>query len=160
MRRPCLAALLLATFVLPLLAQTSAPPDLSGTWVLNLSKSKVAKHATPGAETVVIAASDSAIRMDISFSDGKETHTWIPDGKEHLRNELRDQTAAGQVFEKAHWAKGVLVTESIARVSMPGQPVDGYEPIHSTERWSLSADKGTLSRTMDDPKQTWVYDKQ
>ena len=165
MRLRSFARLLLLSFAIVCilasgaLAQNSVP-DFSGTWVLDLSKSKLAKHATPDAETLIIAASDSSIRIDISFSGGKETHNWIPDGKEHLRIELRDRSYAGQLFEKAHWAKGVLITELISRVSMPGQAVDGFEPIHSTERWSLSSDKTTLTRTMDDPKQVWVYVKQ
>jgi len=160
MRRLLPTIAFVLVLAMPAATQKSGAPDLSGTWVFSSAKSKHDKHATTGPETIVIASSDSSIRMEITSTAGKELHVWIPDGKDHLRSELRDRTAAGQLIEKAHWAKGALVTELISRVSMPGAPADGFEPIHATERWTLSANGNTLSRMMDDPKQTWVYDKQ
>jgi len=160
MRHILLTIALAFALAAPALAQKTAALDLSGTWILNPAKSKIDKHGTAGPETIVINCSDSGIQMEITWTGGKESHTWIPDGKDHVRNQVRDQTAAGLLIEKAHWTKGVLVTELISRVSMPGASVDGYEPIHATERWTLSADGSTLTRNTDDPRQTLVYDKQ
>ncbi len=45
------AILSLLALVSPAIAQNSAPPDLSGTWVLNPAKSKLGKHNTISSET-------------------------------------------------------------------------------------------------------------
>ena len=127
------------------LAQNPATPDLSGTWVLNTVKSKISKHVTIGAETIVVTCTNSTIQFDITS-----------DGKEHVVKELQ----GSQLFSRAQWKKSMLITESGGRIAMPNSPVDGYEPIHEKERWTLTSDGSSLIREIDDPKQVFVYDKQ
>jgi hypothetical protein len=137
------------------LAQTAASPDLSGTWVLNLAKSKVGKHNTITTETIVIANKDSALEFRDTV-DGKQSppRTYTPDGKEHTVL----LTAESQVFTKARWKKSALITESSARIV--SGPASGFEPITLKSRWSLSADGRVLTEEIDDPRQTYVYHKQ
>jgi hypothetical protein len=138
------------------LAQNPATPDLSGTWVLNTVKSKISKHVTIGAETIVVTCTNSTIQFDIT-SDGKESiEIYFPDGKEHVVKELQ----GSQLFSRAQWKKSMLITESGGRIAMPNSPVDGYEPIHEKERWTLTSDGSSLIRELGNPKQVFVYDKQ
>ena len=108
--------------------------DLSGSWVLNLAKSKLGKHTTIGPETIVITCPNSTIQFHTTM-DGKEsTVIYIPDGKEHIVKQISDS----QIFLKAQWKKSVLVTESGGYIV--GGPAIGVEPINIKSRWTLSAD--------------------
>src|SRR5208282_336068 len=80
-RKPLIAISLAILLAFSALAQTATPPDLSGSWVLNLAKSKLGKHATIGSETIVITCPNSTIQFH-NTTDGKEsTVIYIPDGK-------------------------------------------------------------------------------
>jgi hypothetical protein len=155
--RPALVTITLALAVtFSALAQKPVSPDLSGTWVLNLGKSKLSKRVTIGSETIVITCPNSTIQFHFT-TDGKEsTETYTPDGKDHIVKEF----SGGQLFSKAQWKKSVLVTESGSRLVMPNSAADGYQPIQDRERWTLSSDGRVLTREIEDPKQVFVYDKQ
>ena len=153
-RKPLIAISLAILLAFSALAQTATPPDLSGSWVLNLAKSKLGKHATIGSETIVITCPNSTIQFH-NTTDGKEsTVIYIPDGKEHIVKQISDS----QIFSKAQWKKSVLVTESGGRIV--GGAASGVEPINIKSRWTLSADGRVLTQEMDDPRQVFVYDKQ
>lgn len=158
MPRLRLAAFLLVTFALPLSAQTSAPPDLTGTWALDVSKSKLAKHSTVQSETLVITCSGSSIVMR-DTTDGKvETHSYTIDGKERPYAEVQ----GGENFTKAYWKKSTLVIENFARLKMPSAPMDGSTLWSIKDRWTLSADGRTLTDESErsDSKTVSVYEKQ
>jgi hypothetical protein len=155
-RKPLVSIPLAILLAFTPLAQTGAAPDLSGTWVLNLAKSKLGKHPSVSSKTIVITYphSDATIQMR-STSDGKlSTEEFTPDGKEHVSL----QTAENQMFTKAQWKKSVLVAEMGGRIT--SGPASGYEPISLKSRWTLSADGRVLTEETDDPRQVFVYDKQ
>lgn len=156
MRQALIAIILALAVTFSALAQNPVTPDLTGTWVFNLAKSKLSKHVTISSETIVITCPNSTIQFHFT-TDGKEsTETYTPDGKDHIVKEF----PGGQLFSKAQWKKSVLVTESGGRLVMSNSPADGYEPIHDRDRWTLSSDGRALTREIDDPKQVFVYDKQ
>jgi hypothetical protein len=144
----------------PAFAQTPAAPDLSGTWKLNVQKSKLAKHVTIGSETLVIKCAGNSIHV-ASTLDGKEsTEMYVVDGKEHVDLNV---PGAGQWYSKAQWKKSVLITEGFGRV----KGIDGgdFEILHNTDHWTLSPDGRSLAEKVsmslgDVPDQTFVYDKQ
>jgi len=155
MLRRSLLALSLIVLASPLVSQTAAPPDLSGTWVFNAAKSKLAKTVVLQSETLVIKCAGNSIHVAIAW-DGKEsTEMYVVDGKEHT--DLNVQ-GGGQLYSKAQWKKSTLITETGGRV----RGIDGgdFEIMHDKVQWTLSADGRTLTREFDDPKQTFVYDKQ
>jgi hypothetical protein len=156
MLRRCLLAVLSAVLALPLLAQKPAPPDLSGTWVLNTSKSKLPKSklpksAVPDPERLVITCAGDRIEMHFKF-DGRESTTWyIADGHEHPTAEWQETT---ETSAKTSWIDSVLVTETIKR------DVVHATLSRSTERWSLSSDGRVLTRELLHPKLLFAFDKQ
>jgi len=136
------------------LAQNSAPPDLSGTWVLNLAKSKVPKHATIGSETLVIKCAGDSIEIASSSGGKQSLEMFVADGKERTK----DTGSGGQIYSKAQWKKSVLFTEIGGRVTTAG--IGEYDFLTDKQRWSVSPDSHVLTREFDDPKQIFVYDKQ
>jgi len=150
-----LLALLLFNATTVLYAQNSAL-DFSGTWQLNLEKSKLPKGTKVQSQTITIACSGQSIQMRYS-TDGKESvHVYIADGKERTINENQ----GGKVIVKAKWKGPVLIVETIARLRVPSDPLfNGSEVIHDKERWKLSLDGRTLTAEQDEPKRMSVYDK-
>ncbi len=92
-------------------AQETPAPDLSGTWKLNLQKSKLLKSSNIHSEVLVIKC--AGLSIDVSYTiDGKESkQSYIADGKERTLREVQ----GGEVVAKAHWKKGVLTIETTAR---------------------------------------------
>ncbi len=138
-------------------AQDTTTPDLSGTWKLNLPKSKLPKTSNIHIEVLVIKCSGLSIEMSYA-TDGKESrHLYIVDGKERTLQEVQ----GGEVVEKARWKKGVLTIEITGRLKMPEQPYfNGSEVIHAKSSWVLSGDGRLLSVESEDPKTVLLYDKQ
>ena len=158
----------LATISLALLlavaaqAQSEPPhPDLSGTWVFNSAKSKLAKHADSIAETLVISVSGGTIQFHYSGNGKDNTEEFIVDSKEHVVAQFK----GGQDVQKAGWKKGTLVIEVIGRVHGPDPNSMGDDEVfHGTERWTLSPDGRSLTNKSsgglgDMPGATLVYDK-
>lgn len=144
-----------------LCAQDSATPDLSGTWVLNLQKSKLAKGNRIRSRTVVITSSASTIVAHFVTSEKKtdeSTETYITDGKEYV---IGTPINAEEV-SKAHWEKSTLVVDVFLRLKMPTKPaVDGMETSHWQERWTLSSDGHVLTQVANlIQSSVYVYDKQ
>jgi hypothetical protein len=166
MRRGAMTARLFAIACLaialgaPGFAQESSTPDLSGTWRLNLEKSKIAKHSPIGSETLVIKCAGNSIHV-ASTLDGKEsTEMYVVDGKEHVDLSV---PGAGQWHSKAQWKKSVLITEFVGRV----KGIDGgdFEILHNTHRWTLSPGGRSLAERVSTsvdvvPDQLFVYDMQ
>lgn len=142
------------------LAQTPAPPNLSGTWKLNAAESKVSKKTTLDPETVVIKCAGASIEIATSSNGKQSLEMFIADGKEHVDLNV---PRAGQWISKAEWKKSVLITEFVGRV----KGIDGgaFEIMHNTNRWTLSPDGRSLAEKVstslgDIPHQIFVYDKQ
>jgi hypothetical protein len=168
MRRATIPVLVLAIaglavfLAVPTRAQTPAPPDLSGTWIFNSAKSKLAKHADTSAETLVISVSGETIQFHYSSNGKDNTEKFIIDGKEHAFARFQ----GGQDVQKAGWKKASLVIEVIGRVHGPDPNSMGdFEAFHSTDRWTLSPDGRSLTDKSsgelgDMPGATLVYDRQ
>jgi hypothetical protein len=139
------------------LAQTAATPDLSGTWKLNLAKSKLDKHNTITSETLVITSADSCLEFRYEI-DGKDyNHRYITDGKERPIAEVlgRQESPHVNTMVKAQWQKSVLVIEQIVRAG------NESEVLHLITHWMLSSDGRTLTMNPDSGgKVSYVYDKQ
>jgi hypothetical protein len=150
-----LTFLLLSTVNSVLYAQKSPGADLTGTWKLNLEKSKLSKTAKVQSETIAITYSGESIQMRY-ISDGRNsTETYIADGKEKTVKQIQ----GGEVAAKAQWKGPVLIIETTARLKMPNSAVNGGDIIHTKERWKLSGDGQMLIVEQDDPKVLSVYDK-
>jgi hypothetical protein len=138
------------------LAQTAVTPDFSGTWVLNVSKSTLAKDSTIKSETIVIAYKKSAIIFHYKTDGKKSTETYTPDGQKRVAKNM----SSGQLISKASWQDSVLVIESTLEIKIPNVVVNvsGLKPV--IDRWTLAADGRTLTHESYDPKEISVYDKQ
>ena len=150
-----LLALLLLNVNTILYAQNSMP-DFSGTWRLNLEKSKLPKGTKVQSQTIAITRSGESIQMRYT-TDGKEsTEAYTADGKERTVNENQ----GGKVVVKAKWKGPTLLIERIARLSLPSDPLfNGSEVIHDKERWKLSADGRILTAEQDEPRRVSIYEK-
>ena len=73
--------LVLAVTFSSLAQTTTAPPDFSGTWVLNAAKSTLAKDSTIKSETIVVAYKKSTIVFDYKTDGKKSKETYTPDGQ-------------------------------------------------------------------------------
>ena len=153
---------LLATITLVLavifsaLAQTTAPPDFSGTWVLNAAKSTLPKDSTIKSQTIVIENKKSAIVFHYKTDGKKSTETCTPDGKKRVSV----NTSSGQLTSSASWHDSVLVIESTLDIKIPNATVavTGLKPVIDT--WRLATDGRTLTNDAADHKEIYVYEKQ
>jgi hypothetical protein len=131
------------------LAQNPAASRLSGTWVLNLTKSKTGESTTRSS-TLTITCSGSTITIDNTIN-GKTWPPWVysTDGKKHIFAYI----PGGPEMAIASWNKSVLVTRLIGRKAKP--------PFDFTDRWTVSTDGRTLKQEAAWPgKPIYVYDKQ
>jgi hypothetical protein len=148
-----LAAAVFAVVSLGVLAQDATTPDLAGTWVLNPTKSKVPKKVALDPETLVIKCPGNSIEIATSSGRKQSLEMFVVDGKEHSK----DTGSGGQIYSKAQWKKGVLFTETGGRVT--GNGIGAIDILTFKERWSVSPDGLVLTRHIEDPKKTLVYDK-
>jgi hypothetical protein len=156
-RRPAqsffLAAAAFVAVSLGVLAQDATIPDLSGTWVLNPTKSKVPKKVALDPETLVIKCPGNSIEIATSSGGKQSLVMFVVDGKEHTK----DTGSGGQIYSKAQWKKAVLFTETGGRVT--GNGIGAFDFLTDKQRWSLSPDGLMLTRELEDPKEILVYDK-
>ena len=161
-RRATVMRQLLVTITLVLavmfsaLAQTTAAPDFSGTWVLNATKSTLPKDSTIKSQTIVIDNKKSAIVFHYKTDGTKSTETYTPDGKKRVSL----NTSSGQLTSSASWRDSVLVIESTLEIKIPNVVVNvsGLKPVVDT--WTMAADGKTLTREANDHKEIYIYDKQ
>ena len=142
-----IALVLAVAFLSP--AQNPAASRLSGTWELNLTKSKIGESTTRS-ETLTITCSGRTITIDNTIN-GKTWPPWIytTDGKKHIFAYI----PGGPEMAIANWKESVLVTRLIGRKAKP--------PFDFTDRWTVSADGRTLTQVSTWPgKAIYVYDKQ
>lgn len=138
-------------------AQSPAKPDLSGTWKLNLAKTKLTNGVKVEPETIIITCSGVSIQMRSMMGGRDSTQTYVADGKERTTHEAE----GGEVVSKAYWKGSILLTETITRLKRPNNPtIDILNFGRTKERWKLSRDGRVLTMEVDDPKAVLVYDKQ
>jgi hypothetical protein len=102
MHRLLLTLALGAAFSSPALAQTATTPDLSGTWKLNLAKSKLDKHNKIKSETITIITSGDTIQFHHAADPKDLLYTYVADGKERplgiwTENEDRPSKPRGRI---------------------------------------------------------------
>lgn len=155
-RQPLIIATLMITMVFSALAQTAAPPDFSGTWVLNPSKSTMGKDATVKSETLVIDNKKSSLVFHYKTDGKKSTETYAPDGQPRTTV----VTSSSQLISKASWQDSVLVVESTLEIKVPNVvvSVSGLKPV--IDKWTLAPDGRTLTHETEDLKEIRIYEKQ
>jgi hypothetical protein len=156
MRQLLVTITLVLAVALSVRAQTTAPPDFSGSWVLNMAKSTLAKDSTLKSQTIVIENKKSAIVFHYKTDGKKSTESFTPDGKKHVAVNM----SSGQLTSSASWHDSVLVIESTLDIKVPNATVvvTGLKPIIDT--WTLAADGRTLTHETDGHKEIYVYEKQ
>jgi hypothetical protein len=156
MRQLLVTVTLVLAVMFSALAQTTAPPDFSGTWVLNAVKSTLPKDSTTKSQTIVIDNKKSAIVFRYKTDGKKLTETYTPDGKKRVSLNM----SSGQLTSSASWQDSVLVIESTLDIKVPNATVvvTGLKPV--IDKWTLAADGRTLTHDANDHKEIYVYEKQ
>lgn len=133
-------------------ASNAPPPDLTGTWKLNIARSKPPKNFHIKHETITITCSGQKIKMRY---EGRGVSTYIADGKE--RSDL--QWSGVPVSYKVEWQGNALMIEEILQNTFPDHPDFHPPPDDKKTYWRVSADGQTLLRETDDPKGFLLYEK-
>jgi hypothetical protein len=96
-------------FVVTHVSAQQAKPNLTGTWKLNLNKSKLApRHGPAGGDSYTIKHSEPRLEMEHMFSGRSEIYSYVTDGKERVANRsLQD----GETRAKTYWDGDTLVIE-------------------------------------------------
>ena len=156
MRQLLITIMLVLAPTFSLLAQTTAAPDFSGTWILSATKSTLPKDNAIKSQSIVIGNKKSEIVFQYKTDGKKSTESYTPDGKKRVSM----NTSSGQLTSSASWHDSVLVIESTLDIKVPNATVivTGLKPVIDT--WTLSADGRTLTHDLDDHKEIYVYEKQ
>jgi hypothetical protein len=158
-RSTFLSVLLLAALASIVLGQVSRAPDLSGTWKLNLQKSKLLKGSTLGDESLVIKQDGQRLEFDYNSNGKSSAEVYVTDKKDKV---IREIPAAGsRIVAKAYWKSAALVTETRIDFKM-SSPVGAYEMMHTKDSWALSDDGLTLTdkSSSDRGESLLVFEKQ
>src|ERR1035441_4083847 len=94
-----------------------AKPNLSGTWKVNLSKSKPAPQHGPGSDRYKIKHLEPRIEMEHAFDGRSETYSYMTDGKERVANRSPQD---GETRAKAYWDGDTLVIEKHQEIGPRG----------------------------------------
>jgi hypothetical protein len=107
-------------------------PNLTGTWKLNLSKSKLAPEHPPRADRYKIKHLEPRLEM----VHGSDTYRYITDGKEHVANR---SPVDGETLAKTYWDGDTLVIEKRQEIGPGGSSW--------VSRYTLSQDGKSLAVT-------------
>jgi hypothetical protein len=149
----------------PVSAQTSAPPDISGTWRLNLGKSKLKTARKIKSQMLMVVSSDSIVEVRMTTNGTVSTRTYAVDGNEHFLEDTANAPYHFRTYHTTKWESDALVIRLRMTVETSDAPmVGGAEGDHFTESWSLSPDGRALTRTLISkgtvPYAICVYDRQ
>lgn len=132
---PTALTLLLALAVAPLEAQS--PPNLSGTWILQVAESDFGPLPPPERRTDIITHDEPRLVVQrMTLSQGQEASlelTYTVDGEPH-----ENDAGGAVVVSRLSWDGGVLLM--ISTVSSP------QGEVMLTDRYSLSDDGQTLTQ--------------
>lgn len=121
------------------------PPDFSGTWTLDASKSEMPQMGggmggrSMGEMTVTIRQTADALTMDQKMGEMSRTTTYKLDGTQSTNQGMR----GGEVKSTSKWDGDKLVTESTQTVNGP----NGEMTIKAREVRSLAADGTMVTET-------------
>jgi hypothetical protein len=110
----------------------SAKPNLSGTWELNLSKSKLSRAHKAKSDRYKIRHSEPQLVMEYTYSGDTETFYYRTDGKERP-----PEPQHWDILAKAYWDGDTLVIEK-------RQEIDQFRML-SVSRFTLSQDGQSLA---------------
>jgi hypothetical protein len=137
---------LLCCFAAKRLAAQSVKPNLSGTWELNVSKSKLSRLHRAGTDRYKIRHSDPRLMMEHTYPSGNtDTSYYTTDGKQGLPNPQYWQELA-----KAYWDGDTLVIEKHQETSQVS--------ITWMYRYTLSRDGHSLAVTRHVTKNSFSAD--
>jgi hypothetical protein len=143
---------------LPCAAQEPDASILSGTWVMNVAKSKIDKRFPITSQTVVISYSAPILQMKYT-TDGKDLMiAWTVDDKYHTVPNTAFPNS--ETILKASWKKSALATDNRSRMGSPGNQVTS---IVLEEHWTLSADGKVLTKKTSadfDSDHVYIFEKQ
>jgi hypothetical protein len=143
----------------PLSAQSAGDPDLSGTWRMNSTKSKLPKASKAGSQTIVIKQNGLAIEFHHDVDGKQSVENFTADKKEKLVREVPE--AGSKIVVKAYWKGRTFITESKAVFSM-SSPLGAHEMMDTKDSWTISSDGLVLTEKTqwDNGQSETVYDKQ
>jgi len=107
-------------------------PNLSGTWKLNLSKSKLAPQRPFGGDSYKIKHLEPQLEM----VHGGNTYRYVTDGKQHVANVSPGE---GETLAKTYWDGDTLVIEKRQEIGQGGSSW--------VSRYTLSQDGKSLTVT-------------
>jgi hypothetical protein len=152
----CFILAVLFAFAGRLAPGQEAKPNLTGTWTLNLAKSKLADAHPHRSDSYEIKHQEPKIVVVHNFGDESETFSYVVDGKERLARLGRN---GDHVRAKAMWEGSSLVLDKQQTLLAGGTLW--------TSRYTLSQDGKSLVIThhvkeshLGSPGDEWlVYDK-
>ena len=135
----------------------ATPMNFSGTWKLNIEKSKFGALPGPVSRTINITHRDPALKLEVTETTANDNRSsvleYTTDGKKCI-NKVR-----GMDFRSiVQWQQGVLVIET--------EGIYQGEEFHATDRWTLSPDGKTItilreaSNKYGETHQTLILEKQ
>jgi len=161
MRTSVLSALALILLLRPatMWTQNTGGPNLSGTWRMNASKSKLPKSSKTGSQTLVIK--QDGVQIEFHFDvDGKQSlNSYAADKKEKVLREVPE--AGSKIMAKAYWKGATLITETKVVFSRSSS-LGSWEMMRTKDSWSISSDGLVLTERSqwEDGQSQTVYDKE
>jgi hypothetical protein len=137
-------------------AQNPPTPDFSGTWTLNLAKSKLVKGSPLISETIVIVCSGQTMQFHYTTTRRDYTYTFITDGQEHPVAQYQD----GAEIAKAAWKKEGTVIALVVKSKSSNMPAF-LETTGGKDTWTISSDGRVLTDKVSSEYggEVSVYDK-
>jgi hypothetical protein len=139
-------------------AQGSGTPDLSGTWKMNASKSKLPKASKTGSQILVIKQDGLQIEFHFDIDGKQSVNSYTADKQEKVLREVPQ--AGSKIVAKAYWKGATLITETKAVFSM-SSPLGSSEMMNTKDSWTVSADGLVLTEKSqwEDGESLTLYEK-
>lgn len=115
------------------LQSQSGPPDLSGIWKLNVSKSKLDGRPTPKVAAIYeIKHSGKSIHIIAKWDSGTTKYAYVIDGKKFMM-----LLSHSRMIAQAHWEDRTLVVE--------GEDMESRQKSKWIKKYSISDDGEVLT---------------
>jgi hypothetical protein len=140
-------------------SQSTGGANLSGTWKLNLAKSKLPKAPKIQSQTLIIV--QDGLQIEFRYdTDGKESvEHYTANRKENVIREVRE--ASSRIVGKDYWKGGTFVAETKA-VFTTSSTLGPFEMMNTKDSFTLSGDGFSLTRKTqwEDGQSLSTYEKQ
>jgi hypothetical protein len=134
-----ISIVLAATLAAPAVPQKPKPPDLSGTWKLNLSKSKPRENSKLDWGTLVIHCDGRTIHIQSESNIGNSTVDYTVDGVEHDKPISVSGVFSGHRYLTAGWQGPVLDIQVHSHSVYLDEPSLKPVDMRGEQRWSLAS---------------------